>query len=89
MGRPQQRELKAKEALPLKNTDTYTSYPSGGGGWGDPLDRDPEWVRMDTRNEIISTDSARNIYGVVLKGDRLEINTEQTFKLRVKIKRER
>jgi len=88
-GRPQQRELKAKEALPLKNNDTYTSYPSGGGGWGDPLDRDPERVRMDTRNEIISTDSARNIYGVVLEGGRLEINTEQTFNLRVKIKQER
>jgi N-methylhydantoinase B len=88
-GRPQQRELKAKEALPLKNNDTYTSYPSGGGGWGDPLDRDPERVRMDTRNEIISTDSARNIYGVVLEGGCLEINTEQTFNLRVKIKQER
>ena len=57
-GRAGERELKAKEAVQLKEGDTYTSYPSGGGGWGDPLERDPEAVRRDARGEIISLDSA-------------------------------
>ena len=48
-GRPGQRELKAKETVQLKKGDTYTSYPSGGGGWGDPLERDPESVREDVQ----------------------------------------
>lgn len=41
-GKAGQREMKAKEALKLKKGDSYSTYPSGGGGWGDPLERDPE-----------------------------------------------
>jgi len=77
-----QRELKAKESVQLVKGDTYTSYPSGGGGWGDPLQRDSELVRLDARNEIISLDSARKLYGVVLEGEKLEVNLEKTAELR-------
>jgi N-methylhydantoinase B len=75
-------EIKAKESLKLKKGDTYTSYPSGGGGWGDPLERDPELVRMDTRNEIISPESAYNDYGVVLEGEDFAINHAETNRVR-------
>ncbi|MBN1837697.1 MAG: hydantoinase B/oxoprolinase family protein, partial [Spirochaetales bacterium] len=81
-GREGQRELKAKESVRLAKGDTYTSYPSGGGGWGDPLERDPEAVRADARNQIISLDSAREIYGVVLQGDELKVDYEKTQALR-------
>ena len=81
-GREGQRELKAKEAVPACRDDTYTSYPSGGGGWGDPMKRNPEAVRLDARNEIISLDSAREVYGVVLEGERLEVNAKETAELR-------
>jgi N-methylhydantoinase B len=77
-----QRELKAKEALQLAKDDTYTTYPSGGGGWGDPLQRDPEAVRLDARNGIVSLDSAREVYGVVLEGEKLEVNMRKTAELR-------
>ena len=73
-GKAGERELKAKEAVQLKQGDTYTSYPSGGGGWGDPLERDPDAVRRDARGEIISLASARDVYGVVLEGEGLEVN---------------
>src|SRR5947209_4763686 len=39
----------------------------GGGGWGDPLDRDVACVRMDVQEEFISTQSAHDEYGVVLQ----------------------
>ena len=81
-GREGERELKAKESLRLKKDDTYTSYPSGGGGWGDPLERDPEAVRLDARNEIISRESAREIYGVVLEGEELKVDHGKTHALR-------
>jgi len=81
-GAQEQYEIKAKEALKLKKSDTYTSYPSGGGGWGDPLERDPELVRMDTRNEIISPESAYNDYGVVLEGEDFTINHGETNSVR-------
>jgi N-methylhydantoinase B len=41
----------------------------GGGGWGDPLERDPEAVRRDVIEEFISPESARDDYGVVLLAD--------------------
>jgi len=81
-GMQEQHEIKAKEALKLKKSDTYTSYPSGGGGWGDPLERDPELVRMDARNEIISSESAYEDYGVVLEGEESTINYKETHRAR-------
>jgi N-methylhydantoinase B len=41
----------------------------GGGGFGDPLERDPQAVRNDVREEFISVASAREDYGVVLRDD--------------------
>ena len=41
----------------------------GGGGWGDPLERDPAAVRADVQEEFISAKSAREDYGVVLRDD--------------------
>ncbi|MGB7035683.1 MAG: hypothetical protein WBD71_09155, partial [Xanthobacteraceae bacterium] len=41
----------------------------GGGGWGDPCDRDPAKVIDDVREEFISRDSARKFYGVVMSDD--------------------
>ena len=61
-----ERELKAKESVPLKKGDSYSTYPSGGGGWGDPKKRDPELVRLDVKNGIVSIEQAKSIYGVVL-----------------------
>jgi N-methylhydantoinase B len=77
-----ERELKSKEAVQLKAGDTYSSYPSGGGGWGDPLERDPEAVRRDARDQIISLESALDLYGVVLEGEELAVNEQQTAALR-------
>jgi N-methylhydantoinase B len=52
----------------------------GGGGWGDPLDRDPAAVRMDVVEELVSKQSAEADYGVVLSGDLSvdEVATERT-----------
>jgi N-methylhydantoinase B len=77
-----ERELKAKESIRLKKDDTYTSYPSGGGGWGDPMSRDAELVAADVRNEIVSFDSALKDYGVMLDTETLEINVEATKQYR-------
>ena len=42
---------------------------NGGGGWGNPLDREPERVLRDVRDGYVSVDAARNEYGVVVIGD--------------------
>jgi N-methylhydantoinase B len=39
---------------------------TGGGGWGDPLEREPELVALDVRQAKVSERAAREDYGVVL-----------------------
>ena len=41
----------------------------GGGGWGDPLDRDVALIRSDVREELVSQLAAREHYGVVFQSD--------------------
>ncbi len=49
--------------------NTITRYQTNaGGGWGDPLTRDPERVLRDVRNEYVSRQAARDVYGVVVVG---------------------
>jgi N-methylhydantoinase B len=58
----------------------------GGGGFGDPLLRDPEAVREDVLDEYVSVGAARARYGVVLTGSAetcdVEIDREATRALR-------
>lgn len=48
---------------PLKNGDIVMVCTGGGGGYGDPLDRDREAVREDVENGYISLERARKVYG--------------------------
>jgi N-methylhydantoinase B len=41
----------------------------GGGGLGPPLERDPEAVRQDVLDELVSREQAREVYGVALTED--------------------
>ena len=58
----------------------------GGGGWGDPFERDPQAVLDDVLDEYVSVEGARREYGVVLTGSleelTLEIDREATAQLR-------
>lgn len=66
------------------------SYNSGGGGYGDPLERDPEMVRDDVKREFVSTEGARNEYGVVLQtqdGERI-VEQQETKRLRERLQTE-
>ncbi|HUA94762.1 MAG TPA: hydantoinase B/oxoprolinase family protein, partial [Acidimicrobiales bacterium] len=47
--------------------DVFTSWCAGGGGMGDPLDRDPEAVRLDAEEGLVSPQGAASDYGVVLR----------------------
>ncbi len=64
-GADREEVLPAKGLRQLKKGDTYTVYSSGGGGWGDPRERDPAAVLDDVRNGYVSADAAKQMYGVV------------------------
>ena len=48
--------------------DRLVFRTAGGGGWGNPLERDPQRVCNDVRRGLVSTAAARDRYGVVLTG---------------------
>jgi N-methylhydantoinase B len=70
----------------LEPGDTLISNSGGGGGVGDPLDREVEKVRWDALNEYISIQAARDVYGVVLDPKTFEVDSEATADLRKKLK---
>ena len=46
----------------------FRGETTGGGGWGDPLEREPELVALDALQGKVSVRAAREAYGVVLVG---------------------
>jgi N-methylhydantoinase B len=54
--------------FPLKAGDVFRLDTPGGGGFGDPLDRDPALVLQDVREGYVTPESALADYGVVLRG---------------------
>jgi N-methylhydantoinase B len=58
----------------------------GGGGWSDPLDRDPNLVRTDVIEGFVSIEKALSEYAVVLKPTDLSIDVAATQDLRAKRK---
>ena len=66
----------------MKDHTIYTETP-GGGGWGDPKERDPEAVRRDIISELVSVERARDIYGVVLDSADQSVDVEGTAALRM------
>ena len=58
----------------------------GGGGWGDPLERDPEAVFQDIRNGVVSLQAASELYGVKLSKDGLQIDWETTEQQRMALR---
>lgn len=55
--------------ISLHAGDVYRHVMAGGGGFGDPFERDPEKVRADVLDEKVSPAQARETYGVVLASD--------------------
>jgi N-methylhydantoinase B len=70
--------------FPVRKGDLLILKLAGGGGYGDPLERDPEKVKDDVEQGYVSRAQASEYYGVVLRND-LSVDKEQTEKLRQKI----
>ena len=75
--------------LPLAPGESLTGMQSGGGGYGNPLERNPELVRRDVLNRWVSLERAREVYGVVFADDvlvdSLEVDERATETLRAEL----
>jgi N-methylhydantoinase B len=80
-------------AVPFQAGDAFEYLYGGGGGWGDPLDRDPVRVLDDVQDELVSPASAERDYGVVLRGSAedgsLACDADATRRLRDRLRRAR
>ncbi|MBW1918626.1 MAG: hydantoinase B/oxoprolinase family protein [Deltaproteobacteria bacterium] len=60
---------------------------AGGGGYGNPFERDPEMVERDVVEGYVSMESAKEDYGVVIIPETMKADIEQTMKLRKSLAR--
>ena len=80
-GTPREARQKSKGVSRIQAGDLLSIRLPGSGGYGDPLERDPEKVRWDVLNGKVSRESALRDYGVVFHDD-LTLDEEETQALR-------
>ena len=75
--------------IDLKPDGVLYIRSASGGGYGDPLERDPKLVAEDFSNGLISKETAEEIYGVILDENGLAPNLAATQNLRLRFRQER
>ena len=74
--------MKKNAILTIKGGQRVSTSNPGGGGWGNPYEREAESVATDVRNGYVSIEAALKEYGVEIRIADLSINYEATRKLR-------
>jgi N-methylhydantoinase B len=91
-GGPNEREMEGLvDDEPVAAGEVIRIRTTGGGGWGDPLDRDVDHVRRDVLWAKVSRAAAEQDYGVVVSGpdDAPEVDHDATSTLRARLREER
>jgi len=71
----------------LKPGDVVIIDAAGGGGFGNPLERDPEMIESDVIEEYVSLEKAEKDYGVVIVPETMKVDEEATRKLRESLRK--
>ena len=79
-------EILKTTGIELGKGDSVITIAGGGGGYGDPLERDVEAVREDVINGYVSIGQARQDYGAVIDPRTLVIDVKATQELRRKLR---
>ena len=71
---PNQRLLPAcpMSSVPMVKDDEFLHIQAGAGGYGNPLERDPQKILEDVVNELITPDYAHDVYGVVIRNGEID-----------------
>jgi N-methylhydantoinase B/oxoprolinase/acetone carboxylase alpha subunit len=76
--------------VPFKAGEYIELREPNAGGYGDPLDREPELVREDVLDDFTTVELARDAYGVIFRDERsLEVDTEATGRRRAELRASR
>ena len=79
----------SRDAVAADVVRGLSSSLAGGGGWGDPLDRDPDHVLRDVRDELVSITSAESDYGVIINACSMTVDEKATSSLREEMRAKR
>jgi N-methylhydantoinase B len=79
------RRLPSKCTLEIRQGDVFRHLLAGAGGWGDPLERDPDRVLKDVLEEKLSPEYARREYGVVVDPATARVLLEETAQRRAQL----
>jgi N-methylhydantoinase B len=74
--------IKPHRLVEIEHGDVMIKISSGGGGVGSPFERDPDQVREDVVNELVSLESARVDYGVILDPETFAVDEAATRAIR-------
>jgi len=77
-------KLKSKCTVKIEKGDILTVRTPGGGGYRNPLERNPELVHRDVLDGMVSLKAAKKDYGVVIDSATTEIDCKSTEQLRLK-----
>ena len=73
----------------IQSGDVLYLRRASGGGYGDPLMREPAAVWQDVRSGFVSKDAARDVYGVVITDGDKSFDRDATRELRQRLRQER
>ena len=77
--------LRSKLTMTIRKGDVFRHVLAGGGGWGDPLERNPQAVLRDVRNEFLSAPRAKLDYGVIVDTKTWRVDETATKMLRAEM----
>jgi N-methylhydantoinase B len=77
-----ERSLPSKVTTFVPGDDIVVNVTPGGGGWGRPKRRDPQAVRWDVMEGLISPERARDVYGVSIDPATMRVDEAETRALR-------
>ena len=60
----ERQQFPAISGLATRKDDVIRVFTGNGGGFGDPRQREPELVREDVRNGLVTAERARDVFGV-------------------------
>ena len=75
--------------LELRKDDVLYIRAASGGGYGDPLEREPRLVSEDVRNGLVSRETAEQVYGVVMDESAQTADLSKTQELRIQLRQQR
>jgi len=78
-------QVSLRADIKFERGSSFVLLTGGGGGWGDPLERDIEAVRQDVINGYVTPAGAEHDYGVIINPETYEVDIEATKRRRAEL----